>query len=124
MNHSATLGIDTHVRTGSTSKRAFARHFGEMVLAMFVGMGVLGGLAVLIFAAAGSDLSDQSAGLRVILMGVYMTVPMAAWMSYRGHDGLRNVEMAASMLVPSVVVAALAWAARWRSSRRWASSTG
>jgi hypothetical protein len=110
MNHSATLSIDTRVRAGSTSKRAFARHFGEMVLAMFIGMGVLGGLAELIFAASGSGLSDQPAGLRVMLMGVYMTVPMVAWMSYRGHDGMRNLEMAASMMVPSVVVAALAWA--------------
>jgi len=94
----------------ATSKRAFARHFGEMVLAMFLGMGVLGGLAELIFAASGSGLSEQSVGLRVMLMGLYMTVPMVVWMSYRGHAGSRNLEMAASMLVPSVVVAVAAWA--------------
>jgi hypothetical protein len=94
----------------SGSKRAFARHFGEMVLVMFAGMGVLGGLATLLFAAFGGSLTDQSGGIRVMLMGLYMTVPMVAWMSYRGHSPARNIEMAASMMVPSVIAAALAWA--------------
>jgi uncharacterized membrane protein YhaH (DUF805 family) len=92
----------------TSSKRTFARHFAEMVLAMFVGMGVLGGLAELTFAATGSGLSAQSTELRVMLMGAYMTLPMVAWMSYRGHDGQRNLEMAASMILPTVVVAVLA----------------
>ena len=92
----------------TASRGAFARHFAEMVLAMFVGMGVLGGLAELSFAAAGSGLADQPTELRVMLMGAYMTVPMVAWMSYRGHDGRRNLEMAASMILPTVVVALLA----------------
>ena len=106
----ATLELNTGVRASGASKRAFGRHFAEMLLAMFIGMGVLGGLAELAFAAAGSDLSDQSTELRVLLMGVYMTAPMVAWMAYRGHDRLRNLEMAASMVVPSLLVAALAWA--------------
>lgn len=111
MNHNAaTLTIDAGLTTGATSKRAFARHFGEMVLAMFAGMVVLGGLAGLVFAAAGSSVSDQSGGLQVMLMGLNMTVPMAAWMSYRGHSRARNAEMAASMIVPSVFAAILAWA--------------
>ena len=43
-------------------------------------------------------------------MGVNMTLPMVAWMSYRGHDRNRNTEMAASMIVPSILAAILAWA--------------
>lgn len=93
---------------GSTSKRAFARHFAEMVVAMLVGMGVLGGLATLAFAAAGSSLSDQAGAVQVMLMGLSMTAPMVIWMRHRRHSARRNVEMAASMLVPSVVAAALA----------------
>jgi hypothetical protein len=81
-----------------------------MVFAMFAGMAVFGGLATLIFAAAGSGLTDQSVGLRVLLMGVYMTIPMVAWMRYRGHSAARNLEMTASMMVPSAVVAGVAWA--------------
>lgn len=105
-----TLTIDAGLATGSSSKRAFARHFGEMVLAMFAGMVVLGGLVELVFFAAGSSVADQSGGFQVMLMGFNMTVPMAAWMSYRGHSRARNVEMAASMVVPSVFAAILAWA--------------
>jgi len=46
MNHSATLSINgTAARArGTTSKLAFARHYGEMVLVMVAGMVVLGGL--------------------------------------------------------------------------------
>jgi hypothetical protein len=105
MSHQATLTVGS-----SGSKRAFARHFGEMVLAMLLGMAVLGGLAELAFAASGSDLSDQSGGLRIVVMGIAMTVPIVLWMSYRGHAPARNVEMAASMNVPTIAAAVLAWA--------------
>ena len=89
-------------------RRAFIRHFAEMVVAMLVGMGVLGGLAMLAFAAAGSGTSDQPGALRVTLMGVYMTVPMVLWMRFRGHAAGRCIEMAGSMIVPTLGVAALA----------------
>jgi hypothetical protein len=110
MNHQATtLSIDAGAATDG-SKRAFARHFGEMVLAMFVGMVVLGGAAELVFAVAGSSLSDQPGGIQVMLMGFNMTVPMVIWMAHRGHARARNAEMAMSMIVPSLAAAALAWA--------------
>jgi uncharacterized membrane protein YhaH (DUF805 family) len=109
MNHgSAPLSLNTGVSGGSVGKRAFVRHFGEMVLAMLLGMGVLGGLAELVFAVFGGSVSDQPGGFRVMLMGVSMTVPMVAWMGYRGHARGRNAEMAASMMVPTVAAAALA----------------
>jgi hypothetical protein len=43
-----------------------------------------------------------------MLMVWSMTVPMVAWMGYRGHAQGRNAEMAASMMVPTVAAAALA----------------
>jgi hypothetical protein len=111
MSHdSATLSINAGTSIGSGGKRAFARHFGEMVLAMFLGMVVLGGLAELGFALSGSSLSHQAGGIQVMLMGFSMTVPMVLWMSYRGHAAARNVEMALSMIVPSFAAAALALA--------------
>jgi hypothetical protein len=111
MNHTATLSLTTgHTSTDSRSKRVFALHFGEMVVVMFAGMFVLGGLAHLLFAASGSSLSAQSGELRVMLMGVYMSAPMVLWMRYRGHRPARNIEMAASMLIPSMIAALLAWA--------------
>lgn len=105
---SATLSIGSSAQHGPGSKRAFARHYAEMVLAMFAGMAVLGGLAEGIFALTGSEASNQAAELQVILMGLYMTVPMAAWMAYRGHTRERNLEMAASMIVPSLFAGVLA----------------
>ena len=95
---------------GRGSKRTFARHYGEMVLAMFAGMAVFGGLAELAFSAAGTSSSDQSGGLQVTLMGTYMTVAMVAWMAYRGHTRRQNGEMAASMVIPTLMAAALSWA--------------
>ena len=41
-------------------------------------------------------------------MGVTMTVPMIAWMRFRGHAWRPTNEMAASMLIPTVAAMALA----------------
>src|SRR6266511_6149298 len=107
MSHrSATVQVNAGVSRGPGSKGAFARHFGEMVLAMVLGMVVLGGLAQLGFAASGSSVSDQPGGAQVMLMAFSMTIPMVLWMSYRGHARARSAEMAASMLVPSLAAAA------------------
>ena len=108
MNHSATLTASApadHV----TSKLAFARHYGEMVLVMFAGMVVLGGLTELGLAVAGSSLDDLSGGLHISLMGLWMTAPMVTWMAYRGHTTAQNAEMAGSMIIPSIVAAILTW---------------
>jgi hypothetical protein len=108
MNQQATLTLgDELTRRGS--KRVFARHFGEMVLAMLLGMFVLGGLVELAFAVAGGSVSSQPGGFRIMLMGFTMTVPMVIWMSSRGHARARNIEMAASMVVPTLAAAVLAW---------------
>ena len=109
MNDMAILNPDSSARPG-TSKLVFARHFGEMILAMFLGMGVLSGLAALVFVAAGGSFGDLSGGLRVTLMGVAMTAPMVAWMAYRGHTVARNTEMAGAMIAPTMLAAGLAWA--------------
>jgi hypothetical protein len=93
--------------THTQGRRRFIRHFVEMLVAMFAGMIVLGGLTQLAFAAAGGSLSDTPGSVRVLLMGFDMTVPMVAWMGYRGHPRSRNAEMAASMIVPTLAAAAL-----------------
>ena len=97
-------------RSRTAGRRAFILHFLEMLLVMFIGMGIFSGLAALVFAAAGSSVGDQSGAFRVMLMGVNMTIPMVLWMWFRGHTVAQNVEMAAAMLVPSVVAAGLVWA--------------
>lgn len=95
------------VHDDAPSRRRFWLHFLEMVVVMFVGMGIFSGLAALAFAAAGSSVGAQAGWFRVLLMGVTMTVPMVLWMALRGHPAMRTVEMAAAMMVPTAFAAAL-----------------
>jgi hypothetical protein len=83
--------------------RTFTRHYAEMLLAMFAGMLVLGGP----LAAAGIDFDAPE--LRLLYMALLMSVPMVAWMRYRGHGWAPSGEMAASMFVPSLAAIALLW---------------
>ncbi len=110
MNHTATLSASVPAHR-ATSKAAFARHYGEMVLVMFAGMFDLGGLTELGLTIASSSLDDLSGGLHISLMGLWMTLPMVAWMAYRGHTSAQNSEMAASMIIPTILAAALSWSA-------------
>ncbi len=108
MSHTtATYDIDAGP---SRSRRRFLAHFGEMLLAMFAGMVVLGGLAGLLFAVAGSSFSDASGAVQVLVMGFNMTVPMVAWMRYRGHGWWPCAEMGAAMYLPFLVLFPPMWA--------------
>ena len=89
--------------TGSAPVAAagrFAWHLAEMVLAMYVGMAVLGGLWSVVLVAAGtsaSDVLDTAPALVAVVLMFDMSVPMLAWMHYRGHPRAQLVEMAAAM---------------------------
>jgi hypothetical protein len=88
----------------------FTRHYVEMVVAMFVGMGVLGGPALLALGAAGSGWDQLEADAPAVLflgMAVTMTVPMVALMRIRGHGWLPCAEMSLAMFVPTFAVIAL-----------------
>ena len=94
----------------SRSTRHFIRHYLEMVAVMFAGMGVLGLPAGWALGAAGSswsELTDRAPSLMLLLMATTMTVPMVAWMRYRGHGWRPNAEMAASMVIPTFVAMAM-----------------
>jgi hypothetical protein len=90
----------------------FARHYAEMVIAMFAGMLVLGMPAGMALSGLGVDLADEAPAALLLGMGITMTVPMVAWMRYRGHGRAASAEMAASMMIPSLGVVALL-AAGW-----------
>ena len=82
----------------------FARHYVEMLVAMFLGMAVLGTPALLALGAAGvssAELRSDAPAMLLLGMGITMTVPMVAWMRYRGHGWAASNEMAASMLIPT-----------------------
>jgi len=93
--------------------RTFIRHYIEMLIAMLLGMVVLGvplaaGLGVL-----GVDVwSWESDAPELLLLGMAftMSVPMVAWMRHRGHRWAPAWEMTASMFLPSFAAIALLWA--------------
>jgi hypothetical protein len=88
----------------------FLRHYLEMVIAMFAGMFVLGGGAVLLLGLDTGTLYDDAPELALTGMAVTMTVPMVAWMLHRGHTWRASWEMSASMFVPTFLAIALMWA--------------
>jgi len=87
----------THTRSAVFN---FARHYVEMVVAMLLGMLVLGlPLATLLHAPE----------LELLNMAVTMTVPMVAWMRHRGHGWQPAWEMSAAMFVPTFAAIGLLW---------------
>ena len=72
------------------------RHLLELVVVVMAGMMVLGvALAVL-----GEPPGYANLFVQYGLMGVSMSVPMVAWMRYRGHSWSDGGEMATAMFVP------------------------
>jgi hypothetical protein len=94
---------------GDRSIRRFARHYVEMVAAMFIGMFALGKPADLVLQAFGASAGGHHSTRMLATMAVTMTIPMVAWMRYRGHAWRPTVEMSASMLVPTAAVLGLLW---------------
>jgi hypothetical protein len=95
----------------SPSVRHFARHYAEMVLAMLLGMAVLwmpAKLALGAFGMSSQELNDSTAAM-LLVMATTMTVPMVAWMRFRGHGWPASLEMAAAMYLPTFAALALHW---------------
>ena len=109
-----------------TSTATFTRHYIEMVVVMFAGMIVLGlpGEAALKALGSGTaELRDDAPAVVFLGMAATMTVPMVAWMRYRGHRWQPSLEMAASMIIPTVVAIALLAAEVLRFGALMGSST-
>lgn len=91
---------------------SFTRHYVEMVVAMFLGMFVLGAALAVPLELAGVDVSswDRDAPALLLLgMAFTMTVPMVAWMRHRGHGWAPAADMTAAMFLPSLVAVGLLW---------------
>jgi len=92
--------------------RNFVRHYAEMLAAMFIGMFVLGAALALPLELMGADVSSwdtEAPALQLLMMAFTMTVPMVAWMRYRGHGWAPCWEMSGAMFVPTFVALALLW---------------
>lgn len=88
-------------RSPSGATRRFIRHYVEMVAAMLLGMAVLGSASELVL-----DIPDGTAAT-LVEMAVWMTVPMVAWMRFRGHGWRACTEMVGVMLLPTAGALAL-----------------
>jgi hypothetical protein len=92
----------------SASTRHFARHYVEMLLAMLLGMGILTPPLGMALRALGTSLHDSDV-LMLSTMAVTMTVPMVAWMRYRGHGWQPCLDMTAAMALPALGALGLLW---------------
>ena len=93
-----------------TSLWQFTRHYLEMIVAMIAGMVVLGipGEGVLrLLGSSTSELKADAPALVFLGMALTMTIPMVAWMRYRGHSWRPCWEMSASMFLPTFAVIAV-----------------
>jgi len=86
--------------------RRFLWHYVEMIIAMAVGMLMLGmaraGLLELLDVELSSATQPELAAL---LMAFDMSVGMVVWMRYRGHRWPATLEMVAVMFAPVVLLA-------------------
>ena len=83
-----------------TPTARFIRHYLEMVIAMLLGMAVLGIPGFVALDAAGLD--TDAAGVLLWGMAISMTVPMVGWMRHRRHGWGPSLEMTAAMVVPTI----------------------
>jgi hypothetical protein len=105
-----TLGLDGW---HGPRTHCFVRHFGEMVLAMILGMCVLGmafrGIHIALFGTGFADAWRRHTELAVYAMTFNMTLPMVLWMRHRGHAWERCGEMAGAMFAVAVIALVPFW---------------
>ena len=107
-------GAAGHAGASVAGARHFLRHFGEMFLAMMVGMWVLAAVDAAFFAAAGTsiaDVKDSAPEVWGLLMALNMIVGMTLWMRHRRHSWAMCAEMAGAMFAPAVLAIVLFWCA-------------
>ena len=81
------------------------RHYLEMVVAMVVGMTVLGPIEGLVWPGL-----DDRVDVHAMVMATNMAIAMAAWMRFRRHSWTAIAEMSAAMYVPFAVLLVPYWA--------------
>jgi hypothetical protein len=88
----------------------FWRHFLEMLAAMVVGMIATGAIFVSIVGLKTWDeVTTQYPTQALLAMAAGMTIPMVAWMLFRGMGRKNSYEMAAAMVLPVIPFLCLVW---------------
>jgi hypothetical protein len=87
----------------------FWRHFLQMLAVMMIGMVVSAAvLSVVVGATSWDEVTTQYGPQALVTMAIGMTVPMTAWMLYRGMGRRNAYEMAAAMALPVIPFLCLA----------------
>ena len=88
----------------------FIRHPLEMLLAMVVGMGVLGFVALRAAGMVGyTDPLHQIPEVSAFVMAFNMALPMAIWMRYRSMDWVPISEMSGAMFAEVILLISMVW---------------
>jgi len=100
-----TVSPSTHAHSRARTAWHVVRHYLEMVVAMLVGMIVLGQAESLVWPAL-----TVGAEVGVMIMATNMAIGMGVWMRVRGHSWRGIAEMSASMYLPFMVLLVPYWA--------------
>ncbi|MEV4165925.1 hypothetical protein [Nonomuraea dietziae] len=92
-----------------TATLRFAWHFGEMLVAMILGMVLLGPVWDALTSWLGLAALFARTDVAVMVMAADMTVAMTIWMRYRGHSWAPVAEMGAAMFVPFLLLLPPHW---------------
>ncbi|MGZ4458366.1 MAG: hypothetical protein ACXVW2_05225 [Nocardioidaceae bacterium] len=88
----------------------FWRHFLQMLAVMIVGMIAAGALFIArVGLKTWDEVTTQYPTQSLVVMAAGMTIPMVAWMLYRGMGRKNAYEMAAVMIVPVIPFLCLVW---------------
>lgn len=110
MAHTPTIGAGQQVETAIPHRSGFRRHFFQMLAAMAIGMIVTGAIFLVVTGATTWEQVTVDYPTQALLaMAAGMTVPMAAWMLYRGMGWRNTGEMAAAMVLPVIPFLCLVW---------------
>ena len=97
-------------KNGKQHLSPFWRHFLQMLAAMVVGMLATGAIFLAtVGAKTWDEVTIQYPTQALLAMAAGMTVPMVAWMTYRGMGWKNSYEMAAVMIVPVIPLLCLVW---------------
>jgi hypothetical protein len=96
--------------SGAHGRWHFARHYLEMVVAMVVGMMVLGAATRGILALAGVEFTaTRHPELTSLEMAFDMSAGMVVRMRHRGHGWASTLEMCGAMFAPALTLFPLLW---------------
>jgi hypothetical protein len=83
----------------------FVLHYVEMCLVMCIGGITLNILFFFGIAQLGyTNLPERYPELSILIIGILLALPMAAWMRFRGHDWRTNLEMSGTSIILAVLL--------------------